>query len=85
AAFFEEQVRSAIADLTRRGIGIAALLIATIFSSDGVWVDPPGFIAAGVKAVREAGGLVLAAEVQPGFGRTGTHMWGFERHEVVPD
>ncbi|WP_275593079.1 aminotransferase class III-fold pyridoxal phosphate-dependent enzyme [Rhizobium sp. K102] len=43
AAFFEQQVRSAIADLNRRGIGIAALLFDSIFSSDGVWVEPAGF------------------------------------------
>jgi 4-aminobutyrate aminotransferase-like enzyme len=83
--FFEAQVRSAIQDLARRGIGVAALLIDSIFSSDGVWVDPPGFIAGGVAAVRDAGGLVIADEVQPGFGRTGAHMWGFERHGIVPD
>lgn len=83
--FFEAQVRSAILGLNRRGIGVAALLIDSIFSSDGVWVDPPGFIAQGVAAVREAGGLVIADEVQPGFGRTGAHMWGFERHGIVPD
>lgn len=53
------------------------------FSSDGVWVDPPGFIASGVAAVQEAGGLVIADEVQPGFGRTGACMWGFERHGIV--
>jgi 4-aminobutyrate aminotransferase-like enzyme len=35
--------------------------------------------------VREAGGLVISDEVQPGFGRTGEHMWGFERHGIVPD
>ncbi|RWO28617.1 MAG: aspartate aminotransferase family protein [Mesorhizobium sp.] len=85
ADFFEAQVRAAIVDLNRRGIGVAALLIDSIFSSDGVWVDPPGFIAGGVAAVREAGGLVIADEVQPGFGRTGAHMWGFERHGIVPD
>lgn len=85
ADFFEAQVRAAITDLNRRGIGVAALLFDSIFSSDGVWVDPPGFIAGGVAAVREAGGLVIADEVQPGFGRTGAHMWGFERHGVVPD
>jgi 4-aminobutyrate aminotransferase-like enzyme len=85
ADFFEAQVRAAIADLKRRGTGVAALLIDSIFSSDGVWADPPGFIAAGMAAVREAGGLVIADEVQPGFGRTGTHMWGFERHGVTPD
>lgn len=85
ADYFEAQVRAAIVDLGRRGIGVAALLFDSIFSSDGVWVDPPGFIAGGVAAVREAGGLVIADEVQPGFGRTGTHMWGFERHGIVPD
>ena len=83
--YFEAQVRAAIFDLNRRGIGVAALLIDSIFSSDGVWIDPPGFIAGGVAAVREAGGLFIADEVQPGFGRTGVHMWGFERHNVVPD
>ncbi len=85
ADFFEAQVRAAIKDLNRRGIGVAALLFDSIFSSDGVWVDPPGFIAGGVNAVREAGGLVIADEVQPGFGRTGDHMWGFERHGIIPD
>ncbi|MFA6964134.1 aspartate aminotransferase family protein [Bosea sp. (in: a-proteobacteria)] len=83
--FFEVQVRAAITDLERRGIGVAALLIDSIFSSDGVWIDPPGFIAGGVAAVREAGGLFIADEVQPGFGRTGAHLWGFERHGIAPD
>ncbi|WP_427026203.1 aspartate aminotransferase family protein (plasmid) [Aureimonas ureilytica] len=85
AAFFEGEVRAAIHDLKRRGIGVAALLFDSIFSSDGVWVDPPGFVAGAVEAVREAGGLVIADEVQPGFGRTGEYMWGFERHGIVPD
>ncbi|MBN9008087.1 MAG: aminotransferase class III-fold pyridoxal phosphate-dependent enzyme [Rhizobiales bacterium] len=85
AGFFEAEVRAAIHDLNRRGIGVAALLIDSIFSSDGVWVDPRGFIAGGVSAVQEAGGLYISDEVQPGFGRTGEHMWGFERHGVIPD
>lgn len=85
SGFFEAEVRAAIADLQRRGIGVAALLFDSIFSSDGVWIDPPGFIAGAVEAVREVGGLVISDEVQPGFGRTGAHMWGFERHGIVPD
>lgn len=85
AAFFEAQVRAAIINLKRCGIGVAALLFDSIFSSDGIWVDPPGFVAGGVAAVREAGGLVISDEVQPGFGRTGADMWGFERHGIVPD
>jgi 4-aminobutyrate aminotransferase-like enzyme len=35
--------------------------------------------------VRHAGGLSIADEVQVGFGRLGTHFWGFETQEVVPD
>jgi 4-aminobutyrate aminotransferase-like enzyme len=38
-----------------------------------------------VAEVRAAGGLFIADEVQPGFGRTGSHMWGFARHGIVPD
>ena len=85
AEFFEAEVRAAITDLQLQGIGVAALLFDSIFSSDGVWIDPPGFIVSAVAAIREAGGLVVADEVQPGFGRTGLHMWGFERHGIVPD
>jgi alanine-glyoxylate transaminase/(R)-3-amino-2-methylpropionate-pyruvate transaminase len=35
--------------------------------------------------VRAAGGVCIADEVQAGFGRTGTHYWGFETQGVVPD
>ena len=35
--------------------------------------------------VRDAGGVCIADEVQTGFGRTGTHYWGFETQGVVPD
>lgn len=84
-AFFERQVRTAIADMRRHGIRPAALLVDTIFSSDGVFAEPAGFLAGAVAAIREAGGLFIADEVQAGFGRMGSHMWGFQRHGVVPD
>lgn len=35
--------------------------------------------------VREAKGVVIADEVQVGFGRTGTHYWAFESQNVIPD
>jgi 4-aminobutyrate aminotransferase-like enzyme len=78
-------VRNAIADLHANGMRPAALIVDTIFSSDGVFADPPGFLKAAVEEVRAAGGIFIADEVQPGFGRTGSHMWGFERHGLVPD
>ncbi|MDQ1079298.1 aspartate aminotransferase family protein [Pseudoroseomonas cervicalis] len=82
---FAADVRAAIADLEASGIRPAALLVDTIFSSDGVFADPAGFLAPAVAAIREAGGLFIADEVQPGFGRTGEAMWGFQRHGLVPD
>ncbi len=82
---FAASVRAAIRDLQRHGIKPALLVVDTIFSSDGVFADPPGFLAPAVEAIREAGGLFLADEVQPGFGRTGSAMWGFARHGLVPD
>ncbi len=71
-----------------RGIGVklSALLIErSIFSSDGVFADPPGFLRAAVEIVQRAGGIVIADEVQCGFARTGTSLWGFERHGLQPD
>jgi 4-aminobutyrate aminotransferase-like enzyme len=85
AARFGERVRACIESMRAAGIRPAALLVDTIFSSDGVAADPPGFLAAAAAEIRAAGGLLIADEVQPGFGRTGTHMWGFQRHGVVPD
>ena len=85
AASFAADVQAAIADLTHHGIKPAALLVDTIFSSDGVYADPPGFLTGAVAAIRAAGGLFIADEVQPGFARTGSHFWGFERHGLVPD
>jgi 4-aminobutyrate aminotransferase-like enzyme len=82
---FARHVRDALDDMKRNGIRPAGLLVDTIFSSDGVFADPPGFLRPAVEAMRAAGGLFIADEVQPGFGRTGEAMWGFARHGLVPD
>ena len=82
---FAKVVRDAIAAMQADGIRLAGLIADSIFSSDGVFADPRGFLAPAVKAVRKAGGLFIADEVQPGFGRTGSGMWGFARHGVQPD
>lgn len=79
------QVREAIADLHRHGYGLSAFIADTIFSSDGVYADPVGFLRPVIEEVHAAGGLFIADEVQPGFGRTGSSWWGFQRHGIVPD
>ncbi|KAG1433529.1 hypothetical protein G6F57_022082 [Rhizopus arrhizus] len=71
--------------MLRHGIRPAALLVDTVFSSDGVYTDPAPVLAPAVEAIRAAGGLFIADEVQAGFARTGSCMWGFQRHGLVPD
>lgn len=79
------EINSAIADLERHGFGVAAFIADMIFSSDGIYADPAGFLRPVIEEVHSAGGLFIADEVQPGFGRTGSHWWGFQRHGLVPD
>ena len=84
-ARFAAEVTAAIARLEARGVKFAGLVVDGIFSSDGIYAEPAGFLAPAVAAARAAGGLYVADEVQPGFGRTGEAMWGFARHGLVPD
>ncbi|KAF0174034.1 MAG: class III aminotransferase [Rhodobacteraceae bacterium] len=84
-AAFAAEVQAAIDDMLRHGIKPAGLIVDTIFSSDGVYEGPKGFLAPAVAAIRAAGGVFIADEVQPGFGRCGETMWGFQRHGVLPD
>ncbi len=84
-AKFNASVAHAIAGMQAKGIRFAGMIADSIFSSDGVYPGPPGFLADTAATVRAAGGLYIADEVQPGFARTGAAMWGFERHGFVPD
>jgi 4-aminobutyrate aminotransferase-like enzyme len=79
------QVSAAIEDLAACGHRLAAFIADSIFSSDGVFAEPAGFLRDAIRTVHAAGGLFIADEVQPGFGRTGEHMWGYRRHGVQPD
>jgi 4-aminobutyrate aminotransferase-like enzyme len=80
-----QDVRQAVDDLQAHDIRPAALLVDTMLSSDGILPEPAGFLAPAVEAMHESGGLFIADEVQAGFGRTGSGMWGFERHGITPD
>lgn len=82
---FTRDVEAAIADLQRHGIKPAALIVDSLFTSDGILPGPAGFLKGAVDAIKRAGGIFIADEVQPGFGRTGEHMWGFQRHGLIPD
>lgn len=85
AAKYAAHLQSAIDTLHGRGLRPAAFIVDTIFSNEGLPTVPAGYLARAVGIVREAGGLFIADEVQPGFGRMGSHFWGFEKHAVRPD
>ncbi len=78
-------VADAAARIRSRGTQPAAFLCESVLSSGGQIVLPQGFLAAAYAHVRRAGGVCIADEVQVGFGRVGSHWWGFETQGVVPD
>lgn len=66
--------------------GKVAGFIAESIQGVGGFVEfPQGYLKDVYGYVRAAGGVCIADEVQTGFGRTGTHFWGFETQGVVPD
>ena len=85
AAAFAAAVEAAIASLQESPHGFSALIIDPFFANEGFPDLPRGFLDKAVAAVRKAGGLVITDEVQPGFGRTGSDMWGHQRAGIVPD
>ncbi len=64
---------------------VAAFFAESIQGVGGAVVYPDGYLTRAYAAVRRAGGVCIADEVQTGFGRTGRYYWGFENQRVVPD
>jgi 4-aminobutyrate aminotransferase-like enzyme len=78
------RIQEAIERFEVSGTGVAAMLICSIFANEGLPDLPRSFMARAAEMVRAAGGLVIADEVQAGFGRTG-HWWGYEATGFQPD
>ncbi|MBX9458004.1 MAG: aspartate aminotransferase family protein [Rhizobium sp.] len=78
-------LEAAIADLKATPFGFSALIIDPFFANEGFPDLPAGFLSRAAAIVKREGGLLISDEVQPGFGRTGTHMWGHQRAGIVPD
>ena len=78
-------VREAIDDLSRTGCTRPSFIAESLLGSCGQFVLPEGFLREAYTHTRAAGGVCIADEVQVGFGRVGTHFWGFETQGVVPD
>jgi len=85
ATAYANDVKRAIDSFSASGVRFAGLLFCTAFSSEGLPTVPAGFMAKALAHVHAAGGFFIADEVQGGFGRLGSHMWGHQRLGVVPD
>ncbi|HPZ96108.1 MAG TPA: aminotransferase [Mycobacterium sp.] len=74
-----------INNLAAQGTPPAAFICEPFYGNAGGMALPDGYLKAVYGAVRAAGGLAIADEVQVGYGRTGRWFWAFEQQDVVPD
>ncbi len=84
-AQYADHVRACIESVSESGRGISAFIAESLPGCGGQIVLPVGYFKEAFRHVRAAGGLCIADEVQVGFGRVGTHFWGFETQDAVPD
>jgi 4-aminobutyrate aminotransferase-like enzyme len=82
---YARHVAEVVERLRREERRAAVFIAESMPSVAGQIVFPPGYLAEVYRHVREGGGVCIADEVQVGFGRIGTHFWGFESQRVVPD
>jgi 4-aminobutyrate aminotransferase-like enzyme/Ser/Thr protein kinase RdoA (MazF antagonist) len=79
------QAAERIHELAASGHTPAGFIAESISGNAGGIVLPDGYLREVYAAVREAGGLAIADEVQVGYGRLGEWFWGFQQQGVVPD
>jgi 4-aminobutyrate aminotransferase-like enzyme len=82
---YADDVRRILAELAASGRSPAAFICETLNGNAGGIELPDDYLAQVYAAVRAAGGVVIADEVQVGYGRLGSHFWGFDMFGVVPD
>lgn len=82
---YAARANNVIEKMLEQGIRPGAFICESLQGVAGQIVMPDGYLTAVYEKVRQAGGVCIADEVQVGFGRVGTHMWGFESQNVVPD
>ena len=78
-------VEQAVQNIKAQGRNPAGFICESVISCGGQIPLPPGYLKAAVGAVRAAGGVYIADEVQTGCGRHGLYFWAFEEHGVTPD
>jgi 4-aminobutyrate aminotransferase-like enzyme len=85
AASFISEFTNTVDSMCAQGRPPAAFICEPVFGNAGGVLLPSGYLQAAYEAVRNAGGLCIADEVQVGYGRLGHHWWAYEMHGVRPD
>lgn len=85
AKAFAAEVEKACESLVASGHGVSAMILCPAFVNEGFPDLPAGFLDEAIAVVRRHGGVLIADEVQPGFGRVGTHFWGHQRAAFAPE
>ncbi len=82
---YADSIQDVLNRLKKREKGVSAFIAESLMGCAGQIVFPKNYLRHAYEHVRKAGGVCIADEVQVGFGRVGSHFWGFETQEVVPD
>lgn len=85
ASKYAPEAVAIIESLAAQGHAPAAFICEPFYGNAGGMALPDGYLKAVYAAVRAAGGVAIADEVQVGYGRTGRWFWAFEQQGVVPD
>ena len=82
---YAAHVQTCIDDIKAKGRSLAGFICESIISCGGQIELPENFLKRAYELIRDAGGVCIADEVQVGCGRMGSHFWGFQMHNVIPD
>jgi 4-aminobutyrate aminotransferase-like enzyme len=84
-SIFAGHVAQAVQELDAAEFGCSGILLCPMFANEGLPSLPQGWLNKTVDIIRAAGGIVISDEVQPGFGRAGSHFWGHDKLGFAPD
>ncbi|MDP6339729.1 MAG: aminotransferase class III-fold pyridoxal phosphate-dependent enzyme [Candidatus Marinimicrobia bacterium] len=82
---YVNEVQKTIQGIQNNGEKVPVFIAESLMGCGGQLILPKGFLKRSFELVRESGGICIADEVQIGFGRMGSHFWGFETCDVIPD
>lgn len=82
---YAAHIQEKINEVRAKGRDVAAFICESIISCGGQIELAEGYLTSAYAAIRKAGGVCIADEVQVGCGRVGKSFWGFQMHGVIPD